>query len=134
MFVWLCDTYKSPGMALDNDDDNNSDTPTERDMPLGTVRQASLTEGGDGAESAGEALAHEASGGQPEDSDPELDLLAETESDSDDNHSNQDAASAQRSVQTGATAGSDTGKNETISGVTKTSKMRGVSQILSAKN
>lgn len=45
-----------------------------------------------------------------EESDPELDLLAETESDSDDNHSNQDAASAQRSVQTGATAGSDTGK------------------------
>lgn len=42
-------------------------------------------------------------------SDNELDLLAETESDSDDNHSNQDAASAQRSVQTGATAGSDTG-------------------------
>jgi E3 ubiquitin-protein ligase EDD1 len=43
-------------------------------------------------------------------SDNELDLLAETESDSDDNHSNQDAASAQRSVQTGATAGSDTGR------------------------
>jgi E3 ubiquitin-protein ligase EDD1 len=43
-------------------------------------------------------------------SDNELDLLAETESVSDDNHSNQDAASAQRSVQTGATAGSDTGK------------------------
>ncbi|XP_043261279.1 E3 ubiquitin-protein ligase UBR5 isoform X2 [Colletes gigas] len=44
-------------------------------------------------------------------SDAELDLLAEaeTESDSDDNHSNQDAASAQRSVQTGATAGSDGG-------------------------
>ncbi|XP_076242470.1 E3 ubiquitin-protein ligase hyd isoform X1 [Calliopsis andreniformis] len=44
-------------------------------------------------------------------SDTELDLLAEaeTESDSDDNHSNQDAASAQRSVQTGATAGSDGG-------------------------
>lgn len=36
------------------------------------------------------------------------DLLVETESDSD--QSNQDAASAQRSVQTGATAGSDTGK------------------------
>lgn len=44
-----------------------------------------------------------------EDSDPELDLLAETESDSDDNHSNQETQSAQRSVQTGATAGSDTG-------------------------
>lgn len=34
---------------------------------------------------------------------------ADTESESDDNHSNQDAQSAQRSVQTGATAGSDTG-------------------------
>lgn len=44
-------------------------------------------------------------------SDTELDLLAEaeTESDSDDNHSNQDTASQQRSVQTGATAGSDNG-------------------------
>lgn len=37
------------------------------------------------------------------------DLLVETESDSD--QSNQDAGSAQRSVQTGATAGSDTGIN-----------------------
>lgn len=35
------------------------------------------------------------------------DLMVETESDSD--QSNQDAQSAQRSVQTGATAGSDTG-------------------------
>lgn len=51
----------------------------------------------------------EAAANQQEDSDPELDLLAETESDSDDNQSNQDTASAQRSVQTGATAGSDTG-------------------------
>nr|CAD7394223.1 unnamed protein product [Timema cristinae] len=42
-------------------------------------------------------------------SDNELDLLAETESDSDDNHSNQDTQSAQRSVQTGATAGSESG-------------------------
>lgn len=49
-------------------------------------------------------------------SDNELDLLveAETESDSDDNHSNQDAASAQRSVQTGATAGSDGGVNSIL--------------------
>lgn len=49
-------------------------------------------------------------------SDTELDLLveAETESDSDDNHSNQDAASAQRSVQTGATAGSDGGMNSIL--------------------
>lgn len=54
----------------------------------------------------------EASGEDPPgdgESDTELDLLAETESDSDDNQSNQDNASAQRSVQTGATAGSDTG-------------------------
>ncbi|CAG0886409.1 unnamed protein product [Darwinula stevensoni] len=41
--------------------------------------------------------------------DMELDLLAETDSDTDDNHSQQDAASVQRSVQTGATAGSDAG-------------------------
>ncbi|KAG8042536.1 hypothetical protein G9C98_005170 [Cotesia typhae] len=56
--------------------------------------------GGVGEEQAGDG-----------ESDTELDLLAEaeTESDSDDNHSNQDAASAQRSVQTGATAGSDGG-------------------------
>ena len=56
--------------------------------------------GGAGDEQAGDG-----------ESDPELDLLAEaeTESDSDDNHSNQDAASVQRSVQTGATAGSDGG-------------------------
>lgn len=44
-----------------------------------------------------------------EESDPEFNFQeAETESDSDDNQSTQDA---QRSVQTGATAGSDTGKN-----------------------
>lgn len=58
--------------------------------------------GGVGEEQAGDG-----------ESDAELDLLAEaeaeTDSDSDDNHSNQDAASAQRSVQTGATAGSDGG-------------------------
>ncbi|XP_014208162.1 E3 ubiquitin-protein ligase UBR5 isoform X2 [Copidosoma floridanum] len=49
-------------------------------------------------------------------SDTELDLMveAETESDSDDNHSNQDTASAQRSVQTGATAGSDGGMNSIL--------------------
>ncbi|CAG7834599.1 unnamed protein product [Allacma fusca] len=51
-----------------------------------------------------------AEGGEQE-SDMELDLLAESESDSDDNQSNlNDAASvAQRSIQTHATAGSDTG-------------------------
>lgn len=47
--------------------------------------------------------------GAEQESDMELDLLAESESDSDDNQSNMnDAASAQRSIQTHATAGSDT--------------------------
>ncbi|XP_066593371.1 E3 ubiquitin-protein ligase UBR5-like isoform X2 [Prorops nasuta] len=66
-------------------------------QPLGEVDSNA---GGVGEEQAGDG-----------ESDAELDLLAEaeTESDSDDNHSNQDAASAQRSVQTGATAGSDGG-------------------------
>ncbi|XP_025994709.1 E3 ubiquitin-protein ligase hyd isoform X3 [Solenopsis invicta] len=66
-------------------------------QPLGEVDSNA---GGVGEEQAGDG-----------ESDTELDLLAEaeTESDSDDNHSNQDAASAQRSVQTGATAGSDGG-------------------------
>lgn len=99
-------------MAIDNDDDNNSeqeDAGNDRDMPLSQVRQASLNETGEGGESNADPLAHETAMVQQEDSDPELDLLVETESDSDDNHSNQDAASAQRSTQTGATAGSDTG-------------------------
>ncbi|XP_076757311.1 E3 ubiquitin-protein ligase hyd isoform X2 [Xylocopa sonorina] len=66
-------------------------------QPLGEIDSNG---GGVGEEHAGDG-----------ESDTELDLLAEaeTESDSDDNHSNQDAASAQRSVQTGATAGSDGG-------------------------
>ncbi|KAJ8980295.1 hypothetical protein NQ317_005215 [Molorchus minor] len=83
----------SESMAIDNDDDNASEheeTPADREIPL-AVRQAKKADF------------------KERESDPELDLLAETESDSDDNHSNQDAASAQRSVQTGATAGSDTG-------------------------
>lgn len=104
-------------MAIDNDDDNNSeqdDSNNDRDIPLSAVRQASLNEGGEGGESNADPLAHETPMAQPEDSDPELDLLVETESDSDDNHSNQDAASAQRSTQTGATAGSDTGKHDSI--------------------
>lgn len=99
-------------MAIDNDDDNNSepdDSNADRDLNISTVRQASLNENGDGGESSVDPLAHGTPLVQPEDSDPELDLLVETESDSDDNHSNQDAASAQRSTQTGATAGSDTG-------------------------
>jgi len=46
-----------------------------------------------------------------DESDTEFNLLAEaeTEFDSDDNHSNQDAASMQRSVQNAATTGSDRG-------------------------
>lgn len=95
------------GMAIDNDDDNASeheDAPGDRELPI-TVRQSSLNEG----ESVEATPYNQQENRQGEESDPELDLLAETESDSDDNHSNQDAASAQRSVQTGATAGSDTG-------------------------
>lgn len=94
------------GMAIDNDDDNASEhEDVERNLPI-PARQGSLNENDQD---------HQAQDGQEnriqgEESDPELDLLAETESDSDDNHSNQDAASAQRSIQTGATAGSDTGK------------------------
>lgn len=95
-------------MAIDNDDDNASeheDAPADRELPI-AVRQASLNEN-----EPQEAPSDQQEGRlQGEESDPELDLLAETESDSDDNHSNQDAQSAQRSVQTGATAGSDTGK------------------------
>lgn len=97
-------------MAIDNDDDNASeheDAPADRELPI-TVRQASLND----SEPQEVAEGQQESRLPGEDSDPELDLLAETESDSDDNHSNQDAASAQRSVQTGATAGSDTGKNK----------------------
>lgn len=95
-------------MAIDNDDDNASehdDATTDREIPI-PVRQSSMNES-----EPQEAPSDQQEGRhlQGEESDPELDLLAETESDSDDNHSNQDAASAQRSVQTGATAGSDTG-------------------------
>ncbi|KAK9719267.1 HECT-domain (ubiquitin-transferase) [Popillia japonica] len=103
----LDDANDGESMAIDNDDDNASehaDGPTYREIPI--VRSVSLNEG-ENQEAPSEQ--QEGNAGQGEDSDPELDLLAETESDSDDNHSNQDAASAQRSVQTGATAGSDTG-------------------------
>lgn len=94
-------------MAIDNDDDNASEheeQPQERELSI-AVRQASIPES-----EAAETNVDQPESRGGEESDPELDLLAETESDSDDNHSNQDAASAQRSVQTGATAGSDTGK------------------------
>lgn len=105
----LDDTIDGESMAIDNDDDNASEheePQADRELPI-TVRSVSLNEN-ETQEARSEQ--QEGGGGQGEDSDPELDLLAETESDSDDNHSNQDAASAQRSVQTGATAGSDTGK------------------------
>ena len=104
------DGNDADNMIVDNDDDNNSEqdeTAIDRDMTLTqAVRQATLNEINEPGESNDQMndLHHE----QIEESDPELDLLAETDSDSDDNHSNQDAASAQRSVQTGATAGSDT--------------------------
>lgn len=55
------------------------------------------------SEQEGDGVA-EVEGGE---SDMELDLLAESDSDSDDNQSAVDNTSAQRSVQTGATAGSD---------------------------
>ncbi|XP_019763425.1 E3 ubiquitin-protein ligase UBR5 isoform X4 [Dendroctonus ponderosae] len=95
------------GMAIDNDDDATSeheDIQVEREMNL--VRQVAAMGGNESQEVPSDQQENRMQG---EESDPELDLLAETESDSDDNHSNQDAASAQRSVQTGATAGSDTG-------------------------
>ena len=41
----------------------------------------------------------------------DLDLLAESESDSESSHSNQDNASIQRSAVTAATAGSDAGNS-----------------------
>lgn len=94
-------------MAIDNDDDNASehdDAATDRELPIAD-RQTSMSEN-EPQETPSDQQENRLQG---EESDPELDLLAETESDSDDNHSNQDAASAQRSVQTGATAGSDTG-------------------------
>ncbi|CAH0557316.1 unnamed protein product [Brassicogethes aeneus] len=106
--LFLVDPLAPSGMAIDNDDDNASeheDAPTDADAPSGD-RQVSMSES-----EAPEVPSDQQENArmQGEDSDTELDLLAETESDSDDNHSNQDAASAQRSVQTGATAGSDTG-------------------------
>ncbi|KAK9872968.1 hypothetical protein WA026_020316 [Henosepilachna vigintioctopunctata] len=105
----LNDVNDGESMAIDNDDDNASeheDAPADGDrtMPL-TVHQGSMNE----SEPQDPPADVQENRIQGEESDPELDLLAETESDSDDNHSNQDAASAQRSVQTGATAGSDTG-------------------------
>ncbi|XP_044752448.1 E3 ubiquitin-protein ligase UBR5 isoform X9 [Coccinella septempunctata] len=101
------DVNDGESMAIDNDDDNASeheDASADRILPM-PARQVSLNENDQDHQPA----ENQENRIQGEESDPELDLLAETESDSDDNHSNQDAASAQRSVQTGATAGSDTG-------------------------
>lgn len=91
-----------------SEQEDNADPP-----PRGSVGGPGRVDNGEAMGEVGELVG--GVGGPGEDpqadaeSDNELDLLAETESDSDDNHSNQDAASAQRSVQTGATAGSDTG-------------------------
>ncbi|XP_050693642.1 E3 ubiquitin-protein ligase hyd-like isoform X3 [Eriocheir sinensis] len=67
-------------------------------------------EGGSERDDANERSEQEGDGGaevEGGESDMELDLLAESDSDSDDNQSAVDNTSAQRSVQTGATAGSD---------------------------
>ncbi|CAH1996841.1 unnamed protein product [Acanthoscelides obtectus] len=112
-------------MAIDQDDDAASDhegdpsngTGVGGDAPLPASSGTGSVGGGDPSSrrdsptapaTESEEARDAGAGGDAADSDPELDLLAETESDSDDNHSNQDAQSAQRSVQTGATAGSDT--------------------------
>lgn len=96
-------------MAIDNDDDNAS----EHDDNAEIINQDITLAHGNHQVERGESQDQRADVSenriQGEESDPELDLLAETESDSDDNQSNQDAASAQRSVQTGAAAGSETG-------------------------
>ncbi|XP_047482711.1 E3 ubiquitin-protein ligase hyd-like isoform X2 [Penaeus chinensis] len=67
-------------------------------------------EGGSERDDANERSEQEGDGGaevEGGESDMELDLLAESDSDSDDNQSAVDNTSTQRSVQTGATAGSD---------------------------
>lgn len=63
--------------------------------------------GGGGGDRAEAAEREDAAEGEAGESDMELDLLAESDSDSEDNQSGVDNASAQRSVQTGATAGSE---------------------------
>lgn len=80
--------YVSGLVGLGNDGEAS-----DSEEPTGGSRDIAGGGGGGGAEAGVESDAE--------------DLLVETESDSD--QSNQDAASAQRSVQTGATAGSDTG-------------------------
>ncbi|XP_012151178.2 E3 ubiquitin-protein ligase hyd isoform X2 [Megachile rotundata] len=87
-------------MDVDGDISEHEESGVSGTVPGQPLGEIDSNAGGVGEEQAGDG-----------ESDTELDLLAEaeTESDSDDNHSNQDAASAQRSVQTGATAGSDGG-------------------------
>lgn len=87
-------------MDIDGDISEHDESGVSGTVPGQPLGEVDSNAGGVGEEQAGDG-----------ESDTELDLLAEaeTESDSDDNHSNQDAASAQRSVQTGATAGSDGG-------------------------
>lgn len=112
----LDDTNDAESMAIDNDDDAASeqeDVPAERELSVAQMARE-VRESRERVDSSADTIGHDASMAQQEDSDPELDLLVESESDSDDNHSNQDAASAQRSTQTGATAGSDTGMNESM--------------------
>lgn len=65
---------------------------------------AALEDGGGSRSEQDGDVGVEVEGGE---SDMELDLLAESDSDSDDNQSAMDNQSAQRSVQTGATAGSE---------------------------
>ncbi|XP_046991563.1 E3 ubiquitin-protein ligase UBR5 [Schistocerca americana] len=96
------DTDTVEGLVAEDGDGEGSEQEDAGDRPVGVPVP------GEPMESEVSDLVGADNQGDGE-SDNELDLLAETESDSDDNHSNQDAASAQRSVQTGATAGSDTG-------------------------
>lgn len=101
------------GLGGEDGDDNASDPEDNADARGGSAEvereSRSLSEAVVGDAIEGGNGAQDEAPPDPE-SDTELDLLAETESDSDDNQSNQDAASQQRSVQTGATTGSDTGK------------------------
>ncbi|XP_069676360.1 E3 ubiquitin-protein ligase UBR5 isoform X2 [Periplaneta americana] len=107
--MMLDDTDAVEGLAAEDGDGEGSEQEDNADRSGGVgVGNGEAMEGEVGDLVGGVGGPGDDAQGDGE-SDNELDLLAETESDSDDNHSNQDAASAQRSVQTGATAGSDTG-------------------------
>ncbi|OXU30332.1 hypothetical protein TSAR_012971 [Trichomalopsis sarcophagae] len=99
------DTEPGEEVPMDLDGDISEQEESSAAVSTQPLGEVDGNAGGVGEEPAGDG-----------ESDTELDLLveAETESDSDDNHSNQDAASAQRSVQTGATAGSDGGMNSIL--------------------